>query len=252
MGEKSRFDFIGKTYEYAISAYPNARTDQFWLLKNLSLKEEEKALEITAGTGFLTKMLSAILKNGLVVAQDISPVMIQFNRDKHKGKKNIKFYIETDIEYPKLKNNFFDKSVCLGGFHHIENQAGVVGTIYKKLKKGGVFCVGDFADCSRIQRYFDERINNLTLTGHKGLFLSPSHMVNFARIAGFSDCVVEKKVVYFHFSTKKDIGIFFSKVHGLNQKPDDTIQDIKKYLGIKKGPKGFAVPIDYVYAKYTK
>ena len=109
---------------------------------------------------------------------------------KRKCKKfnNVKFYLESDMTLSKLDNNYFDKAVCLGGFHHIENQIQIIKTLYSKMKKDGVLCIGDFADNSPVQQYFDEKIDKITSTGHIGFFLTVSRMVNLGRMAGFRAC----------------------------------------------------------------
>jgi ubiquinone/menaquinone biosynthesis C-methylase UbiE len=248
---KTRFDVIGKNYERAISLFPKARTDEDWLIRELELKKTDKVLEITAGTGFLTEKILPKIYAGELVAQDISPEMLTFNKQKCKKFNNVRFYLENDMTLPKLDDDYFDKAVCLGGFHHIENQICIVKTLYSKLKKNGVLCIGDFADNSPVQQYFDEKIDKITSTGHIGFFLSVSRMVNLGRVAGFSKCEAVFKKVPFNFTNKEEVGIFYQLVHGLKQDPKETLADVTKYMGIEHN-KLFSVPMDYIYAKYIK
>ena len=249
---KTRFDIIGKSYEASVQKFPEARTDDIWLIKNLKVKPNDKILEFTAGTGYLTVRLAELIPKGELVAQDISPIMLSFNKKKCRKFKNVSFYLEKKENYPRLKNNYFDKAVCLGGFHHIEDQVSVVKTVYNKLKKGGILCVGDFADESPVQEYFDESINVLTSTGHKGLFLSVSRMINIGRWAGFRKIDAIKTKVPFWFKNEDEIGDFYQLVHGLDQKPKETLKDIRRYMGVKRKGNRLFVPMDYVYARYVK
>ncbi len=252
--KQTRFDVIASSYEKALSLYPNARTDAEEVLKLLDVKDDETVLETTAGTGYLTMQLSRLLRTGTVISHDISPVMMNFAKKKIKDAEitNVEFYLERSGLFPEIKDESVDKAVCFGGFHHVEEPIKMFRTVQRILKPGGIFVVGDFADDSPVQKYFDEEINILTDTGHQGLFLSKSQMVNFARFAKLEVVSVERKVAPFLFSSKKDVGIFFQLVHALKQTSEEAQRDIEKYMGIKKNKEGFFVPMDYIYAKYRK
>lgn len=252
MSNKLRFERIGNSYERALKLFPECRTDHQWLVRNLGLKKHENVLEITAGSGFFTAKLASLLPEGHVLAQDISKTMLGLSKSRCKDYKNVSYYLEPSSLLPKLEDNSFDKAVCLGGFHHIENQVEIVRAVFNKLKKGGIFCIGDFADDSKVQKYFDFRINEITDDGHFGRFLSKSGMLNLGRRAGFSNIEAVYRKANFIFKRKSDVGLFFQLVHKLNQKPDDTLLDIEKYMGVKKIGNQFIVPMDYIYSKYVK
>ncbi len=250
--QESRFDLIGASYEEAISRFPAARSDEKWLLDKLRLQPKDVVLEFTAGSGYLTLMLAK--KAGKVVAQDISSVMLKLseNKAKKEGVSNISYYHEEDPDWPGLEPNSFDKAVCLGGFHHIPDQVRAVQNAFRLLKPGGILVVGDFADCSNIQKYFDEAVHKHTDNGHKGLFLTTSRMINIGRICEFSETVAERIDVPFIFSSEQEIGLFYQLVHALRQTQEEALADIKRYMGIKKEGNQLIVPMDYVYALYRK
>lgn len=245
----SRFNIIAQSYEYAIAKYPDARTDTDWLLEQLNLQSRDTVLEIAAGTGYLTKMIVEQLPHGKLYAQDIAPATLEYNKKNCKAHKNIITY---ELKLDNVPDNSCDKAVSLGGWHHIENQIGVAKNALNKLKKGGIFCVGDFADNSGVQRYFDEVIDKITLTGHQALFPSESRMINIGRFIKASGIVVEAFDVPFYFDSKAAIGEFFQRVHALEQDPQDTYNDIAFYYKIKKVGGRLAVMMPYVYAKYIK
>jgi len=250
--KKSRFDLIAASYEEAISRCPSARTDERWLLEKLQLEPNDTILEFTAGSGYLTLMLAK--KAGKVVAQDISSAMLELsaNKAKKEGLSNIVYYHEENPDWPKLKPNSFDKAVCLGGFHHIKDQVRAVQNAHRVLKRGGILVVGDFADCSQVQIYFDEVVHKHTATGHKGLFLTTSRMINIGRICEFTEMSSEKIDVPFVFSSEEEIGLFYQLVHDLKQTREEALEDIKRYMGIKEEGDQLVFPMDYVYAFYRK
>jgi ubiquinone/menaquinone biosynthesis C-methylase UbiE len=253
--KKSRFDIIAESYGKAIAAYPRARSDHLKILEWLNLSGGEKILEIAAGSGFLTEKIAFLLTTGRLIAYDISGRMIDISKKKIKKLKLervVEYYVSEDKTLPKVKNQSLDKAVCLGGFHHIEDPISLFRTIHKKLKPGGQFIVGDFADDSPVQRYFDERINRLTSTGHQAMFLSISQMENFARFSGLQAIGIERVMVPFIFPTEADAGIFFQTVHCLDQILEECILDIKSYMGISPAIGKVVVPMDYIYARYKK
>ena len=250
--KESRFDIIGNSYERALVKYPNCRLDHTWLIKNSYLNPSNRVLEISGGTGFLTKKIAEIVTEGKITVQDISQTVLDINAAKCKIHNNIQYIIEKDMNFPQLPDEEFDVIIGLGGFHHIEDQVSFAKAIYKKLKSNGVVCLGDFEDNSSMQRYFDEIIYCITATGHQGLFASVSRFVNLARFAGFGRVKVARKKIPFCFANEAEIGDFFQLVHDLDQDPAETYQDIEKYFDIIEHPAGLMVLIDYVYASYQK
>ncbi len=250
--EKSRFDVIGSSYEEAMRRFPDARTDEKWILEKLDLKSSDRVFEFAAGTGYLTLKIAPKVKE--IVAQDISSLTLEISKKKAEdlGLKNIIYYHETDPDWPKAEDGSFDKVVCLGGFHHIYDQVRALRNVYRILKKGGICVIGDFADCSSVQKYFDEVIHYHTETGHKALFLTKSRMINLGRICGFEEFYAERLKVPFIFSSEKDIGIFYKLAHGLDQKEEEVLEDVRNYMGVHKELEKYIVPMDYIYAYYKK
>lgn len=248
----TRFDTIGNSYEKALAKYPDCRLDHVWLLKNSHLNLNSRVLEISGGTGFLTTKIADIVTKGKITVQDVSPTVLDINAAKHKEKKNVHYLIESDMNFPSLPDDTFDSIIGLGGFHHIEDQVSFCKGIFRKLKANGIVCLGDFEDGSSMQRYFDEKIHYLTATGHQGLFASDSRFINLARFAGFDHVQIERKKIPFCFRSEAEIGDFFQLVHDLDQTPQETFLDIKRYFDIVETHEHLLVIIDYVYAAFRK
>ena len=250
--DKSRFDVIGNSYELALSKYPNCRLDHTWLLENSKLHTDSRVLEISGGTGFLTKKIGQIVKKGQITVQDISEEVLRINGGKCTDVSNIEYLIEKDMNFPSVNDSEFDTIIGLGGFHHIEDQVSFFRAMYKKLKEDGILVLGDFEDNSSMQRYFDEKVHYITSTGHQGLFASESRLINLGRFAGFSRVKVERKKVPFCFRNKSEIGEFFQLVHNLDQNPWESYEDINHYFDIIETHEGMHVLIDYVYGSFQR
>ncbi|MBI4993711.1 methyltransferase domain-containing protein [Candidatus Wolfebacteria bacterium] len=249
-----RFDLIASSYEKALKLYPEARTDVEEILELLNIRGNETILETTCGTGYLTEKIARLLKSGRLIAHDVSSAMLSFAELKIKdaGFKNVDIRRADDIFSLQLEDCSIDKFVCFGGFHHLEEPVRMFKTASRLLKIGGILVVGDFADNSLVQKYFDEKVHYLSDGGHSGLFLSESQMLNFGRFADLEVISIERKRVPFIFSSIKDIGFFYQLVHFLNQNPEETADDIGQYMGVIEESGKFIVPMDYIYAKYQK
>lgn len=250
--KETRFDVIANSYEMALAKYPLCRTDHHWLIEQANIKPESHVLEISGGTGFLTEKLARIVSQGRLVVQDVAKAALDVNAEKCTPIRPIEYMLEEDMSFPHLADNSFDAIINLGGFHHIEDHVTFCRTLAKKLKPSGIACIGDFSDNSSMQRYFDEKIHYITPTGHSGLFASRSRLINLARFAGFDDVKVEDIKIPFCFANEKEIGDFFQMVHDLDQDPEETYEDIKKYFDIVSTPNEKWVLLDYVYARYKK
>lgn len=249
---QTRFDAIGNAYESAHAKYPGCRLDHLWLLRHANLNDKSRVLEIHGGTGFLTEKILKIVTQGKMTVQDVSPVALKINEVKFKSRANVDYLLESDMDFPSLRNEEFDVILGLGGFHHIEDQVSFCKAMYQKLKRNGVACFGDFTDDSAMQRYFDEKVHSMSATGHIGLFASTSRFTNLARFAGFTQAKIERVKTPFCFKDEIAVGDFFQQVHGLHQDPRDTWRDIQSYFDVMELPQGLMVLIDYVYACYQK
>jgi ubiquinone/menaquinone biosynthesis C-methylase UbiE len=244
----SRFNIIAQSYELALALYPQARRDGDWLLEKLDVKEDDIILEVAGGTGFLTGQIAPHNPEGILYVQDIAPRTLQINQRKWGHFEHLHY--TTDLD--SIHANACDKAVSLGGWHHMEDQIGITQAVMSKLKSGGIFCVGDFADDSSIQRYFDEVVDNITETGHQALFPSTSRMVNLGRFAKARRTETAAFDVPFTFESKQAIGVFFQKVFALDQHPDDTLADIERFFEIERIGTEWSVMVPYVYAVFHK
>lgn len=246
--DDSRFNIIASSYEYAIATYPKARMDTDWLMDELSVEPRDKILEISAGTGFLTQQIAPLNTAGVLYAQDIAPRTLDINRKKNQAFNHIQYILDV----ADIPNESCDKAVSLGGWHHMEDQISVTRNALSKVKKGGYFCVGDFADNSSIQRYFDEVVDKITSTGHQALFPSESRMINLGRFSSAKTVHVDTRDVPFKFKSEAEVGEFFQRVFALDQEPLETYSDISRYFHIRNIGSQLAVMVPYIYATFHK
>lgn len=104
------------------------------------VKEGKEALDVGAGTGFITEGL--IAKGLKVIAMDQSKAMLEKMREKFSNCDRI-VYILGDAESIPLLDNSFDyvfANMCL---HHVENPAKAISEMARVLKPGGKLLITD-------------------------------------------------------------------------------------------------------------
>lgn len=255
--KKEIWDIRGKKYEESITKWPKAMAlDIPEIMKRLKPRKKETILDFAAGSGYLTIPLAKTVSNGLIIAQDVSKLMLDFLSKKIKKEriKNIKIYLEKNPRLPQIKNNSVDGITCLGGFHHVLDQVTVIKNFFRILKPNGRAVIADFLDPSKAQRHFDETVAKYCSTSHCALFLSRSSCENLARYGNFSSVNVNYVDIPWVFEKKEYIGKFFKMHHDLRGITEKKLLKIieRKHMGIKKIKDEFYVPMSYCIAKFIK
>lgn len=102
--------------------------------------------EICCGHGELLTLLNRSDMRGVGV--DISSNMLEFARDKHKGKKGFVF-VQGDATKLPLQDAQFGSVFMFGGIHHVPDRAALFSEVFRILRPGGRFYfrepVSDFA-----------------------------------------------------------------------------------------------------------
>jgi len=109
-----------------------------------------KVLEPGCGTGRLTEILSDhVGPTGVVVALDISPMMVKSARDRTAKRENVEIHLSA-VEDFLVEEKEYDLIVCHQVFPHFEDKKQVLTSLSKALKSEGRLIVIHFISIDEI------------------------------------------------------------------------------------------------------
>ncbi len=109
-------------------------------LKVAKVKDGEKAADIGAGTGFMTKIL--LEKNLSVIAIDQSEEMISILKQKF-GENNKTEFVSGNAEQMNIPDNYVEYAFANMYLHHVEDPMVAIKEMTRILKPGGKLIITD-------------------------------------------------------------------------------------------------------------
>jgi ubiquinone/menaquinone biosynthesis C-methylase UbiE len=159
---------IAETYDENVDITFSLYNEDESVIRNrmidlLNLKPNDSVLEVSAGTGKDSELISDRLDdNGEIVCFDISPEMLKQVSNKLKGKKpSHAVVVGTAVDLP-FKNDAFDALYCFAGIGHFPNKKKALKEMARVVKPGGkvVFSEKNIPPWLRKTEYAKILINN--------------------------------------------------------------------------------------------
>ena len=120
------------------------------LFEHIGSLEGYKILEPGCGTGRLTEILSDLVgENGLVVALDISPNMVDQAKGRTAARDNVEIHLSPVETFP-LGRGAYDLILCHQVFPHFEDKGKVLTSLSRSLKPKGRLIVIHFINFEEI------------------------------------------------------------------------------------------------------
>jgi trans-aconitate 2-methyltransferase len=166
-------------FEFDAEKYTKASSHQKeWgkkLISELSLKGNEKILDLGCGDGGITAQLAELVPEGLVVGIDASRGMINSAEKTHKAQ-NLRFEL-IDINEIDFENEF-DIVISNATLHWIKDHNKLLSNVYKTLKKDGILRFNFAADgnCSTFFKVVRQVMNEKQYAGYFNHFDWPWYM----------------------------------------------------------------------------
>lgn len=133
-------DFFRPTFTKFFSKSHVTYDGEVAWLNNVLPAEIRHALDLAAGTGRYTEIISSIRAPELVVTIDVSvPMLVAAKkRNESRGIHDV-LYIRADAHSVPLKNGSVDTILCFGAMHLFENPSAVIRECARVLQMGGTF-----------------------------------------------------------------------------------------------------------------
>ncbi|MDI6889212.1 MAG: class I SAM-dependent methyltransferase [Methanocellales archaeon] len=134
-----------------------AGAKQHWrkkIIDKLNIENAKLVLDITTGTGRAAKILSKRVKDGRVIAVDISKNMLKIARMRNRGRDNLRFIL-CDAAHLPLKGDVFDGVSCMCGMDTVDAPEAVLSEAVRVLKNKGRIGMLYFSEPKGWLRYLD-------------------------------------------------------------------------------------------------
>lgn len=141
------FNKIAARYDLATSMSQGYSSDLAYSVSLLSLKGNEKVLDLCCGTGKSTEALLKSLRNGKVIGLDNSEGMLQEARRKFVGELSrgqVSFTLQ-DAMNPAFPDESFDVIFAAYGLRNMPDYGLFLQNTYRLLKPGGKLCIHDYS-----------------------------------------------------------------------------------------------------------
>jgi len=220
-----------KNYQLANDEFPLARRREIaQMLHSVNARPGERILDFGCGTGVLTTHLQrAVGAHGTVYAFDNSHGPIAALKS-HLSQRNVVSAVLA-VERLPLPDNSVDAIASLANFHHVKDKAGVFQEFSRVLKKDGRLIIGDVADETPVQRFFDGPVDWFCSTGHKHPFVNPALAWNLCSDAGLEFASWDLANVPWEFRSEAEAGRFIQLLFDAQCSAEICIQQAKIFLG---------------------
>ena len=149
------FTSVTKNYDLMndLMSFGLHRSWKSYFLLCSQIKKGDKVLDLAAGTGDITRLISKTVgDSGQVVSCDINYSMLSQGRDNliDKGVLDNVLYVQSDAQSLSFEENSFNHVTMAFGLRNTANISKALKSIYRSLKPGGSLQVLEFSKAEKI------------------------------------------------------------------------------------------------------
>jgi SAM-dependent methyltransferase len=240
------FDIRGGLYRLAHLIAPSARRQELGHMRHwLQPRPGELAVDIAAGTGFLTLPL-ANWTGARVYAVDTSDYQLSALRARVGGRPI--FTVLGSLADSGILAAFgddcgrLDCATSLGGLHHVldsvdgesprNNQRLLFEGVGQLLRPGGRFVGADVGGGTQLAKHFDHSVARYCITGHQGKWLTPKRLATeLSEGTGLRLLQAEVIPAGMRFASVMQMALFIKALHAYNLPNRQVIADLDEVLG---------------------
>ncbi len=141
--EKNQKAFSAQSEGFSSDGQTYAKLEEVdWMLQELPLTEQSRALDIATGTGELARGLAARVAS--VVGLDATPAMLEKGRNfiRESGIENVSFQ-QGQVEDLPFEDERFDVVTCRYAFHHFADPKPVISEMARVCRRDGHILIVD-------------------------------------------------------------------------------------------------------------
>ncbi|MCF8479108.1 MAG: methyltransferase domain-containing protein [Rhodospirillum sp.] len=220
-----------ENYTRANNDFPDARKAELSRMLSLAApKSGETALDFGCGDGLLTLALAdSLAPGGKVMAMDASAGMLQGLAERIDGRSITMTHL-TGPTLP-LADNSVDLVTSLANYHHIPDKITQAREFARVLRPGGRLIIGDVADGTNIQRYFDGTVHEVSSTGHQHRFLDRCDCDTLCQESDLTLTSWEIHPTPWIFEGAEQAANFLHRIHDATCTPEECLNRAHLELG---------------------
>ncbi|MEO1629466.1 MAG: methyltransferase domain-containing protein [Bacteroidota bacterium] len=222
----------GRNYRRANEQMPAVRVHELSLmLEKVAAQPGQRILDFGCGTGVLSLPVAAqVGATGEVVAVEGSKMSADEMPRGLRDEPNVRL-ISLDGDRIDFPSGSVDTVFTLASLHHVADKVALCREFYRLLRPGGRLIIGDVADHTTVQRFFDDHIHAHCSTGHDYRFLDRMDLETICEFSGIELQEWGVHSVPWVFEDEAAAGRYLRMIFDMNCSAEDCLDRAKRYLG---------------------
>jgi ubiquinone/menaquinone biosynthesis C-methylase UbiE len=227
---------------------PSARdTERRHVIERLALRPGLTICDLGAGGGYLSDgIYDALQGNGRITCVENSGHFVESLPDRYEK-------VLSSLSSLDIRDASMDRAACLAATHHQEDKAQFFREVFRILKPGGLFVVGDGRAGTPTARFLNEAVTRHSDLPHDGIFYEPDGMRSLLEQAGFEQVREEYEEYTWDFPDAPTLVGYCKKLFRMTNADLPAVEEeLRRYLGIEVSAAGARLKWSLVFGTGRK